>query len=166
MNRTPLSSETYVFNTTLEIGLRCIVILNEIKECPIDLQRLIYFDYIIVHYGDVDPKHESLHPPTPHRSGEILVKRDLVTDGLLLMISKKLIEVEYGANGIFYRASSYCEPFLNHFESRYLLQLREVAKIMAKKFSKYSDRELKKFMTENIDRWGGEFTRESFVRGY
>ncbi|AIQ70245.1 hypothetical protein PGRAT_23275 [Paenibacillus graminis] len=165
MNQTSLSSETLLFNTPLEIGLRCIVILDELKDQKIDLQRLIYFDYLVIHYGDVETEYESLHPPTPHRSGEILVKRDLVNEGLLLMISKKLVEVEYEASGIFFKASTYCTPFLDHFESQYLLQLRENAKIMAMKFSTYTKDELKKYMTDNLDRWGGEFNKESLFRG-
>lgn len=165
MSKTVLSSETYIFNTPLEIGLRCTVILTELKGQPLDFQRLIYFDYLLVHFGDADANYESLHPATPLRSGEILIKRDVLGQGLLLMIKKKLVEVEYGPNGIQYKAPSYCEGFLNHFESKYMLQLRETARLLVSKFSECSNDDLKKYMMDNLDHWGGEFTKESLVRG-
>lgn len=165
MNKTVLTSETYIFNTPLEVGLRCVVILNELKGQPLDFQRLIYFDYLLIHFGDADPNYESLHPATPHRSGEILIKRDLLGQGLLLMITKKLVEVEYGPDGILYKAPPYVERFLNHFESKYMLQLREIAQVLVSRFSNYSNDDLKRYVTDNLDRWGGEFTKEFFVRG-
>ncbi len=165
MNNSILSRETYLFNTPLEVGLRCLVILNELEGKAIDLQRIIYLDYLLVHYGDIDSNYESLHPATPYRSGEILIKRDLVNQGLLLMLRKKLVEVEYGHNGILYKTPPYCEVFLNHFESKYMSQLRAMSKVLLERFSSYSDEELKEFMMDHIDRWGGEFTRESLVRG-
>lgn len=165
MNEVKLSRETYLFNTPLETGLRCLVILAGLENKAIDIQRLIYLDYLLTHYGDVEPEVESLHPSIPSRSGEILIKRDLVSQGLHLMISKKLINIEYGKNGILYGATSYSKAFLQHFESKYMLRLLDVNKLLIDKFSNYTDVELKNFIMRNIDRWGGEFVKEAFVRG-
>lgn len=165
MKTLTVSRETYLFNTPLEIGLRCLVILTGLKDKAIDIQRIIYLDYLLVHYGDVDSDFESLHPSTPFRTGEILVKRNLVSQGLHLMISKRLITIEYGADGILYKAMPYSASFLQHFESNYMLQLLRINEILTERFFSYSDKELKDYIMKNIDRWGGEFTKEAFIRG-
>lgn len=81
------------------------------------------------------------------------------------MISKKLINIEYGKSGILYRATPYSKAFLQYFESNYMLRLLDVNKLLIDKFSNYTDVELKNFIMRNIDRWGGEFVKEAFVRG-
>src|SRR5437879_6232450 len=90
------------FNTSLESGLRSLFILNSVAPNLRDLQRLIYYDYLIVHSSDVPDGPLSLHPPIPHRSGEWLVRRELVQEGLNLMFSKELIIKMYDPCGIIY----------------------------------------------------------------
>lgn len=165
MNEITLSRETYLFNTPLEAGLRCLVILTGLENTGADIQRLIYLDYLLTHYGDVDSNYESLHPSTPFRSGEILIKRELVNQGLHLMVSKKLINIEYGERGILYKAMPYSKAFLQHFESNYMLKLLNINELLVDRFFSYTDEELKNFIMRNIDRWGGEFVKEAFVRG-
>ncbi|ASA23426.1 hypothetical protein B9T62_23035 [Paenibacillus donghaensis] len=87
-----------------------------------------------------------------------------MNQGLHLMISKKLVDVEFGQNGILYKASPYSGAFLKHFETHYMIQLIEVSKLLSERFNEYPDNKLKEFMMSNIDRWGGEFTKEAFVR--
>ena len=83
---------TTVFNSPLEIGLRVLYVLSELYPKGCDLQRLVYYDYILVHSNDVPSGPKSIHPNTPHRTAEILVKRELVKKGLTLMNSKQLIK--------------------------------------------------------------------------
>ena len=86
-----LHSPKRPFNTPIESGLRSLIILAEGAPWFYDLQRLVYYDYLLVHSGDVLNGPQSLHPSLPHRSGEILVRRMIVESGLNLMFSKKLI---------------------------------------------------------------------------
>ena len=72
------------FNGPVEIGLRTLVILCEAYPEPMSLQRLILFDYLIVHSDDLPDGPAGLHPQTPHRSGELLIRRNLLQDGIAL----------------------------------------------------------------------------------
>ena len=76
------------FNTPLECGLRMLFVLNAAGERRSDLQRLVSYDYLLVHSGDVDDGPESLHPPVPFRGTEVLVKRGLISAGLNQMFSR------------------------------------------------------------------------------
>ena len=63
-----------LFNSPLECGLRAVVLLVECSPQELDIQRLVNYDYLLVHSGDINGP-PSLHPDSPLRSGELLVKR-------------------------------------------------------------------------------------------
>ena len=101
------------FNSPIECGLRALVLLAASGPAPCDLQRLTFFDYLLVHSGDVPGGPPSIHPPTPLRSGEALVRRQWIEKGLRLMLSRELIQPMFSETGIAYVATSLCRPFLD-----------------------------------------------------
>ncbi len=81
---------TEPFNGPIEIGLRAVVVLCEAYLQAMSLQRLVIFDYLMVHSDDLPNGPPGLHPKTPRRSGELLVRRQVLQDGLLLFQSRGL----------------------------------------------------------------------------
>ncbi|OYU83742.1 MAG: hypothetical protein CFE24_10060 [Flavobacterium sp. BFFFF2] len=156
---------TTVFNSPLEVGLRVLYILNELYPKGCDLQRLVYYDYILVHSSDVPNGPQSIHPSIPHRTSEILIKRELVKKGLTLMNSKQLIKSMFDKTGILYSATELTKPFLEYNNSEYANNLISVSKWLVNKFETYSDEKLSLFIKNNMDVWGGEFSKESLLRG-
>lgn len=156
---------TNVFNSPLEIGLRVLYILNELQSDGCDLQRIVYYDYILVHSSDVPGGPKSIHPSIPHRTTEILVKRELVKKGLTLMHSKQLVNFVFDSSGITYRATELTRPFLEYNKSEYAMSLKEISTWLVNKFKPYSDERLSLFIKNNLDVWGGEFSNESLFRG-
>jgi len=69
--------ETQTFNSPIATGVRALILLAESYPDQLDLQRLLEFDYILVHTKDVDGP-PSIHPALPLRSGELLVRRQLI----------------------------------------------------------------------------------------
>ncbi len=151
------------FNSAIECGLRSLVILEHAFPRDYDLQRLVFYDYLLVHSGDAGGPN-SIHPATPHRSGEVLVKRKILEQGLLLMMSRKLVVREYDKTGIVYSASDNATPFLDSLASRYVGMLKERAIWLIEVFDEYTDKQLEKFFQENLDRWGGEFEKEALLK--
>src|SRR6266403_6319314 len=96
------------FNSPLETGIRSVGVLVAAYPRVFDLQRMVAFDHLVVHTGDVGGP-RSLHPELPMRSTELLVRRGLVERGLLLMISRRLVTREPTAEGIYYRAGEFAE---------------------------------------------------------
>lgn len=97
-------AETIPFNSSLGNGLRALIVLAAIAPDFADLQRLVLYDFILVHSGDVGGP-SSIHPSTPSRGGELIVRRGLVEQGVMLMASRNLIERFADEHGIGYRAS-------------------------------------------------------------
>lgn len=164
-NKDILARNIQLFNKPVEVGIRALVLLKELYPMASDIQRLIYYDYLLLHSGDVEGGPPSLHPATPHRSCEILVRRKLMQTGLLLLQSKGLAKKGFESSGITYLCTEMAEPFLGYFSSEYSQQLKEKAKWVIRRFGSASDEDIEGFIKSNLGRWGSEFTRESLVRG-
>jgi hypothetical protein len=156
--------QTRPFNTPIESGLRLLFVLDEAKDEAFDLQRLVSYDYLLVHSGDVEDGPTSLHPAVPFRGGELLVKRELVRAGLDAMFAKELLEKKFEPTGICYRATSLTGAFLRLLESDYASSLRARAQWVTSRFADYTDEMLEKYMAENIGRWGAEFDRLTAIK--
>src|SRR5690606_33959913 len=99
------------FNSPLETGIGSVGVLVPAFPRAYDLQRLVAFDHLIVHTGDVGGP-ESLHPKLPMRTAEFLVKRHVVERGLMLMINRGLVDRIVDETGITYQAGEFAETFL------------------------------------------------------
>jgi hypothetical protein len=144
------------FNSPLETGIRSVGVLVAAYPMAFDLQRMVAFDYLVVHTADVGGP-SSLHPELPLRSAELLVRRELVERGLNLMMTRKLVDRVAEKSGIVYRAGEMAEVFLSTLTSVYmnLLQLR--AQWVAEIFGEMGDEEFRALMRENFDKWVEQF---------
>jgi len=143
------------FNSALETGVRALNIIAEAGQL-FDLQRLVFFDYLVVHSGDVGGP-ASLHPSTPMRNGELLVRRGIIERGVLLMVSRGLVERTFSEDGIAYAAADEATPFLDCLTSKYARALRQRAEWAAVAFGDLDEDELKSFFDANFERWSREF---------
>lgn len=155
-------SEEYVggirpFNTPFEVGVRALFVLHAISPEQVDLQRIVFYDYLLVHSGDPGGGPPSAHAPVPHRSGEWMVRRELLSAGLDLMFAKELVQKSFRSGGILYGASEFTGPFLRYLQSEYAQTVRNSATWVAGRFGGLSDAALSTYMVENLGRWGAEF---------
>lgn len=144
------------FNGPLEAGIRSVSILGAAYPQTYDLQRLVAFDYLLVHTGDIGGP-ESLHPPTPLHSAELLVRRKLVEESLLLMMTRALVERQVTAEGIKYGAGENAATFLSSLSTGYLRSLKERAAWLVGALGSYHDVEFRGVMRRFFDDWVEEF---------
>jgi len=144
------------FNGPLEAGIRAVALLGAAYPQSYDLQRLVAFDYLLVHTADVGGP-DNLHPPTPMHSAELLVRRKLVDQALLLMMTRDLIEREVTAEGIKYVAGENAATFLSSVSSDYLLALKDRASWLVEALGNHTDEEFRGVMRRFFDRWVEEF---------
>jgi hypothetical protein len=153
-----------LFNTAMESSIRSLVVLAKIGEA-VDLDLLVYYDYFLVHSGDYPGGPSSLHPPVPHRSGELLVRRDIVRAGLDYARTKGLVELCFAADGMSYRATKIARPFLAHFTSKYFLTVSERGQWIAEKLHTRPRSELLKLVEQNLHVWGADTAQFLTVPG-
>lgn len=144
------------FNGPLEAGIRAVSILGAAYPQSYDLQRLVAFDYLLVHTADVGGP-VSLHPPTPIHSAELLVRRNLVEHALLLMMTRELVHREITPEGIKYSAGENAATFLASLSSAYLRALKDRADWLVSALGSHSDQDFKGVMRRFFDDWVAEF---------
>jgi len=152
----PLDVQT-PFNTSLESGLRTLCILGVDEDYYFDLQHLLAFDHIVVHSGDVPEAPPSLHVAVPQRNGELLIRRTIVEEGLLLMESKGLLKRQHKDDGVFYGASDFTSIFLSSLTSEYIKKLRTRAQWAVNIYSVHKDNFFEEVFNIAFDRWTTEF---------
>lgn len=159
---TPPSIVRSPFNSPIETGIRSLGVLAATYPQNYDLQRLVVFDHLVVHTGDLGGP-TSLHPKLPLRSSELLVRRSLVERGLLLMVTKGLAERVVDDNGFSYRASERAETFLDCLVTSYMLGLRLRSAWVAENFAHSSDDEVRQVMNTIFEQWVDQFHQDSAV---
>lgn len=153
------------FNSPLEIGVRALAILTATFPQALDLQYLVFFDYLTIHSNDVGGP-ESLHAPLPLRSGELTVRRELVERGLFLMMSRGLVERLASSKGFQYVASDTAAAFLSMMSSEYILKLQERAEWVAETFGELTLEELKAVEQNFFREWSTHFQPSERVGGF
>ena len=145
------------FNGPLEAGIRAVALLGAAYPKAFDLQRLTALDYLLVRTKDLDGGPDSLHPPTPLRSPDAEVRRRIVHQGLVLMMSRDLVEQEAQEAGLMYVAGENAAAFLDALQSPYLLKLKDRAAWLIGHFSGYTDIEFNAIIRRYFEDWIIEF---------
>ena len=151
------------FNSPTEIGLRSTVVLFEMYPEVASLQRLVVYDYLLVHSDDVPGGPPGLHPKTPYRSGELLVRRESLQKGLLLYMSRGLVRGLYLPKGLRYSATETTGGFVESFVAEYVGDLRRRSAWLVQQFAGRTDAALDEFAREHLGRWGAEFETEALL---
>jgi hypothetical protein len=91
-----------------------------------DLTQLVALDYLVLHSGEFDGP-PSLHPDLPAREGELGRKRELLEQGLLVLIRAGLADLVSSDDGLMYAATENGPTFIEVLEAPYIASLRERA---------------------------------------
>lgn len=161
------ASAAHLFNSTLETGIRALVVLEAFYPRRCDLLEMTWLDHLVVHTGDLEGHNvpESLHPDLPNRTGELLVRRQLVDKSLRLMQQVHLVDVFETEDGIAYGASEDSPSYLELLQTPYSVALKERAKWMADQFADLQAAEMRALIENRIGRWTADFRAEELPAG-
>src|SRR5690606_25466208 len=124
------------------------------------LTQMTWLDHLVVHTGDIEKGPESLHPDIPQRAGELVVRRQIVEDGLTLMSRLHLVDVHFNDEGIFYSARDEASPFVQLLRTEYGETLRKRAQWLAEFVADKGEVGLAEIISEKVGRWTVEFQGE------
>lgn len=165
---TPLSprSRPRVFNTALESGMRSLVLLTSCYPVRLGLRRLVVLDYLLVHTGDlarldIATPPDSIHPAEDSRAVELLVRRGLVSSGLSLMGTRRLINRYATPEGFRYEAGEEAGTFVDYLRSAYTADLKFRAQWLSDNVVPLADDELDELVRDHLDQWAAEFQADN-----
>ncbi|KIQ32758.1 hypothetical protein RT97_11970 [Variovorax paradoxus] len=153
------AAPSHPFNSTLETGIRALVVLEAFHPRHCDLLEMTWLDHLVVHTGDLDGLDvpQSLHPDLPNRAGELLVRRQLVEKSLRLMQQVHLVDVHETEEGIAFGSSEDAPSYLDLLQTPYSLALKERARWIAEQFAGLTTDEMRALIETRIGRWTADF---------
>ncbi len=140
------------------------MLLSEAFPSAYSLQQLVVSDYLLVHSDDLPDGPIGLHPKTPHRGGELLVRRAVLEEGLMLYQSRGLLERQYTETGVMFAATERTAAFLDALSTNYATQLRQRAAWLVSFLGETADSELLQIADNQVGEWGAEFAMESILK--
>lgn len=143
----------------MEAGLRALGVLASHYPAGLQLDQLVMLDHIVVHsrdFGDEAP--DSLHPPSPYRKAEPIVRRELIRLGLDLMVARGLIQRLPTKEGFRYSASEYAASFMSALQEPYWVDLFKRGAWAAERFGDMPANELSAIVRTRVDDWIAEFS--------
>jgi len=149
-----------LFNSALETGVRSVVLLEAAGPQAYDLTYLTWLDHLVVHTQDLPDGPRSLHPDIPQRSGELVVRRQVVEQGLQLMSRLHMVEVRYAEDGILYASTEEASLFVQLVRTSYGATLKHRAKWLVQHVANSDPSSLASLISEKVGRWTMEFQND------
>lgn len=144
-------------NTPLEFGLRALIMLSKLSNNGTDIERLLVYDYILTNSGEFNSKLPSIHAETPYKYSKLLVKRDILKEGINILIRYGLITLDYSEEGIIYKKNKYTQKFLDNIDSIYKDRLEVVAEWISSDVHCKEVSEIEYDLKARIKKYGIEF---------
>jgi hypothetical protein len=146
-----------LFNSPLETGVRSVVLLDAATHRAYDLTHLTWLDHLVVHTHDLPGGPPSLHPDIPQRSGELIVRRTVIDEGLKLMARLHLVDIRYSDEGILYAATEEASLFVQLIRTEYGEVLKQRASWLIHYVTNSDPAFLANLIHEKVGRWKVEF---------
>jgi transposase len=112
-----------VFNTTFEISLRTLIMLEIADEQPETADMIAAADFITLYGRDFGISQINLHGDSSYKFSEFAQCRELVNMAVKLLVKKGLINVSLTKNGFSYsinqRGLSYCTRLKSDYADTY-----------------------------------------------
>jgi len=157
-------SKSEIFNTPFELGVRMVYLLHALHPRKADLQRLMYLDYAAIYSEDVGgPK--SLHTPVPLRGVEYASRRQVIEDGLYLMIIRSFVDIVLSDTGILYGLGESGSSLVDLVGGEYTSALAERCRWVAAELGDKTDVELEDMFGANGILWRAHFLGSERVGG-
>ncbi|KQQ45663.1 hypothetical protein ASF58_18985 [Methylobacterium sp. Leaf125] len=146
----------HLYNSTLETGIRAVIVLEHLRPVRADLPEMVLFDHVVVHTGDHGGP-PSLHTAVPGRIGELLVRRRLVEDSLRLMQQCHLVAEAHDADGITYQATDEAAAYMELLETPYSEHLKRCSAWIGDEVSRHTKVGFKERVRARIGDWAEAF---------
>lgn len=149
-----------ILNSSLETALRILMLLKNNSNEQLDVDEILFLDYFVIHINDFDSKLESMHPSIPNRENEIFIRRQAIQQAILLLESRKLIDIKYTSTGIRYSSNDLTTSFVDYFESPYVEKLKENLNSLNQKNKSTLLTEIKESIFNNSKLWSDDLVRQ------
>jgi hypothetical protein len=115
-----------LFNSPLEVGVRCMVLLVEAYPTGLHLDELLSLDYVMTHSNEFAGP-PSLHPSTAISIAEPFSRREITQKALQSFQLKGLVEEIPTERGLIWQAGDDAAPFTEYLSTDYHIAMKKCA---------------------------------------
>lgn len=137
-----------LFNSTFELELRVLLLLQSVKKQALTIERIILLDFIVCYAGDFQMPYINLHGDNQYMYGELASRRIRIQEAIKRLVIHGLVIVAVD-RGYYFTISDAGKQFARKLKSEYACQYREIAGSTIKLFGKRSDAELEQIIQDN-----------------
>ena len=130
-----------VFNTSFEVSLRMLIILNTVQT-RLSIDRITALDFIAIYGKDFGVSEYNLHGDNDYKFGEYTSKREIVSQAIKELVLRGYINPRYNKRGFTYSISKNGVIFCESLNDKYAEDFTEIVKKANAVFLDYSDRKL------------------------
>lgn len=146
-----------IFNTSFEVSLRVILILNVTKS-KLTFDKITALDFISIYGQEFGVSEYNLHGDNEYKFSEYTTKREITSKSIKRLILKGYILPHFYKSGFKYSISKKGVNFCKKLNDDYQKKFIEIVEKSNGVFCKYSDRELIKMINNHaISKFGGIF---------
>lgn len=130
-----------LFNSSFEISLRILLLLNEITK-PVSIDRIIAYDFITIYSKFFGLSDASLNGENKFAFSEFAASRKVTQKAIKEMVVNRLVIVSRSAYGMDYSISGIGKRASETLQSEYAASYRALCKKTHEKYASYSDLQL------------------------
>ena len=131
-----------VFNSTFEVSLRLLLLLNESDNAGLSIDRIAEYDFITIYSKYFELSDKVLHGENEFGYSEIASRRNKAQSAIKEMVLDGLVQVIRSEEGFKYRIAENGKRVVSNLVSEYATAYRELAKLTVKKFGKKTEAEI------------------------
>lgn len=135
-----------LFNSSMEMQLRILLLLSECKE-PLTLDKIVCLDFIIIYGAEFGVSDENLHGDNRYKYSELPSRRDLVQYSLRELVINNFIIPDF-SNGFRYQISENGLQYILSLDSTYAEKYTITARKAIELYSKQKDHLLLKMIQD------------------
>ena len=153
-----------IFNSPFELGVRMVYLLYALYPRKADLQRLMYLDYAVIYSGDLGGPN-SLHTPVPLRDVEYASRREIIEEGLYLMVMRSFLDVVASDAGIMFGLGENGSALVELVNSNYATELAKRCAWVASEIGARTDTDLEELFGTHGVLWRAHYLGSEHVGG-
>lgn len=138
---------TDVFNTSFEVSLRILIILNTVQT-RLSIDRITALDFIAIYGKDFGVSEYNLHGDNDYRFSEYTSKREIVSQAIKELVLRGYITPHCNKSGFNYSVSKNGTIFCESLNDKYAEDFTAIVKKANTLFLEYSDRKLIRCINE------------------
>lgn len=136
-----------VFNTTFENMLRILLLLDVLHK-PVNIDRISALDFICIYGKKCEVLDKNLHGDNLFGFAEFAFKREKIRDAIRLSVRNNFVSVNNTHDGFLYELNKRGKAVVNELESPYARDYKIGAKIVCRRFARYSDEKILKYISD------------------